>query len=237
MHKEDNHTQKKISNTTVKQKGLKFIQEAKEFERTRIDSIKRSNKIAWRITAVAIAMCFMSVGAVMMLTPLKTVEPFLLRVDNNTGAVDMMTMLKESETSYGEVTDKYWLSQYVKFREGYDWWTVQGHYDATMLLSGPNEQKIIGDFFASPAAPYKVFKEMYRVDIKVLSISWVGNVAQVRFEKKVVSLIESHQTQEQPQRLIATIGYQYLNTPQQQADRLINPLGFQVMSYRIDSEG
>ncbi|WP_278976989.1 virB8 family protein [Oligella urethralis] len=237
MRKENKNTQKEMSNMAIKQKGQKFIQEAKEFERTRIDSIKRSNKIAWRITAAAVAISVMSVGAVMMLSPLKTVEPFLLRVDNNTGAVDMVTMLKESETSYGEVTDKYWLGQYIKHREGYDWWTVQSNYDASMLLSGPNEQKIIGDFFASPAAPYKVFKELYRVDIKILSISWVGDVAQVRFEKKVVSLNESQATPAQPQRLIATIGYQYLNSPQQQADRLINPLGFQVMSYRVDPEG
>lgn len=219
-----------------KQMAIDFIQQANQFEKSQIDAIKRNNKTAWRITAASLLLAVLSVIAVMLLTPLKTVTPYVIRVDNNTGATDIVTVLQQSETSYGEATDRYWLSQYIKMRESYDWWTVQSTYDASMLLSSSALQNEIAAFFESEAAPYKVFKDKYRVDIKILSISWIGDTAQIRFEKQVKPLVQG---QKSPvvQRYIATIGYRYVNTAQAEKDRLVNPLGLQVMSYRVDPEG
>lgn len=218
-----------------RQSAIKFIQDANEFEKSKIVAIKRNNKIAWGITGVSTLMTVMSVAAVMLLAPLKTVEPFVIRVDNNTGVTDIVTTMKDHNQSYGEITDRYWLTQYVKHRESYDWWTVQSNYDAAMLLSGGTEQDAISALFQSEGAPYKVFKDDFRVDVKILSVTWIGDVAQIRFEKQVKPLSESV---ERPpaQRLMATIGYQYLNTPQSEKDREINPLGLQVMHYRVDTE-
>ncbi|WP_230479013.1 VirB8/TrbF family protein, partial [Kingella kingae] len=44
----------------------------------------------------------MAVGAVLGLTPLKTVQPIVIPVDNNTGATDIVTTMKKQEQSYGE---------------------------------------------------------------------------------------------------------------------------------------
>ena len=68
-------------------------------------------------------------------------------------------------------------------------------------------------------------------------MTWVGTTAQVRFEKTVIPVNAGSNKERTSQRLIATIGYQYLNTPQQESARLVNPLGLQVMSYRVDPEG
>lgn len=221
---------------SARQKAVEFIQQANQFEKSQIEAVKRNNRLAWRVAAVSLSLAFLSVVAVMLLTPLKTVTPYVIRVDNNTGATDIVTVMKHSETSYGEVVDRYWLSQYVQMRESYDWWTVQSTYDASMLLSSPTLQNEIAVFFESDAAPYKVFQDRYRVDIKILSISWIGQTAQVRFEKQVKPLTQGQKTPP-PQRYIATIGYRYVNTAQAEKDRLVNPLGLQVLSYRVDPEG
>ena len=96
----------KPANAANNKKALAFIQAAKQFEQSEIDSVRRNNKIAWRITAVCLVLSGMAIGAVAALTPLKTTEPFMVRVDNNTGATDIVTTLKHSEKSYGEVIDK-----------------------------------------------------------------------------------------------------------------------------------
>ena len=130
-------TQKNMSS----QKAVnKFIQSAKAFEKSEIDRIRKNSKIAWRITAACLLIMGLAIGAIAGLTPLKTVTPFVIRVDNNTGATDIVTQLKTSEKSYGEVINKYWLAQYVGYRESYDWQTVQSTYDATNLLSAPPVQ-------------------------------------------------------------------------------------------------
>lgn len=218
-------------------KAIKFIQSAQAFERSDIERTKSSTKVAWRVAGVSMFISVLAVGAVIGLTPLKTVEPFVLRVDNNTGATDVVTSVRDIKTlKYDEAIDKFWLSQYVRYREGYDWWTVQAGYDASMLMSSGQIQNDIGAFFESAAAPHKVLRDRARVDVRIISISFFDNTAQIRFEKRVKFLSADQSNAPAPQRMLATIGYKYVNKPITEKDRLVNPLGFQVMSYRVDPE-
>ena len=217
--------------------GMQFIQSAKAFEISEIERVKRTSKIAWKIAGFCLLLTGVSVGAVAFLTPLKTVEPFVIRVDNNTGATDVVTMLKSKEQTYGEVMDKYWLTQYIRYRESYDWQTIQDSYNATMLLSAQPIQtefsKLYGD---NPNAVHKVLKDNYKIMAKVKAVSFVGNMAQIRFDKITVPMGGDISKQVPPQSLIATVGFEYVNAPQKEEDRSVNPLGFQITSYRVDPE-
>ena len=227
----------KPANAANNKKALAFIQAAKQFEQSEIDSVRRNNKIAWRITAVCLVLSGMAIGAVAALTPLKTTEPFMVRVDNNTGATDIVTTLKHSEKSYGEVIDKYWLAQYIRYREGYDWQTIQGSYDATMLLSAPPIQAEFARLYKdNPQAPHKILKDQFKVVAKVKAISFVGNMVQVRFDKQMIPVAGDLNKTFPAQPLIATMAFEYSNRPQNEKDRLVNPLGFQLVSYRVDPE-
>lgn len=226
---------KTVKNQTPRQQAEAFIQSANAFEKSKIKTVKLFSKISWAITAVSLIVTVLSVFAVASMSPLKTVEPFVIRVDNNTGVTDIVTTLKESEESYGEVIDRYWLSQYIRFREGYDWYTVQANFDTSLLMSNAAEQTAIASFYDSAAAPHKILKNNYRVNVRIISITWVGSVAQVRFEKTIVPLNDPTKAAA-PQRFMATISYGYYNAPQRDEDRLVNPLGFQVVHYRVDPE-
>ncbi len=218
-------------------KAIKFIQSAQAFERSDIERTKSSNKVAWRVAGVSMFTTVLAVGAVMGLTPLKTVVPFVLRVDNNTGATDVMTSIRDTKTlKYDEAVDKYWLSQYVRYREGYDWWTVQAGYNASMLMSSAPIQNEIAAFFESAAAPHKVLRDRARVDIRIISITFFDNTAQIRFEKRVKFQTADQSNAPAPQRMVATVGYRYVDKPIKEEDRLVNLLGFQAMSYRVDPE-
>ncbi len=217
--------------------GNDFIQAAKAFESSEIDRVRRNSKIAWRLAAGCLVLAGVAIGAVAGLTPLKTTTPFVIRVDNNTGATDIVTTLKHSEQSYGEVADKFWLAQYIQNREGYDWQTVQDTYDATQLLSSSQVQAEFSKLYnGSTNAPHLVLKDNYKVLAKVNAISFVGDMAQVRFEKRMVPVKGDLDKQIPVQKMIATISFEYKNEPTQEKDRLVNPLGFQVTSYRVDPE-
>lgn len=219
-----------------KRDALKFIQHAQEFVQADIERTRRTAKIAWRIAGACLLVTGLAVGAVAGLTPLKTVQPFIVRVDNNTGATDVVSVLKHAEKSYGEVIDKYWLGQYVRYREGYDWENVQDTFDATNLLSSPTVQQEFSKLYQDNAnAPHKILRDTAKVIVKVKAISFVGKMAQIRFDKVMVSL-GTDKTTSEPQRYIATVSYEYKNAPMKDEDRLINPLGFQITSYRVDKE-
>ncbi|WP_037586960.1 virB8 family protein [Stenoxybacter acetivorans] len=221
----------------AKQNARQFIQAAAAFEQSEIERVKKTNKIAWRIAIGSLVITALSVVAVVGLTPLKQVQPFVIRVDNNTGATDIVTVVKQREQSYGEVIDKYWLAQYVRQREGYDWQTIQDSYDTTMLLSSPPIQQEFAKIYSdNPQAPHKILKDAFKVVVNIKTISFIGTTAQVRFDKKMIPISGDTSRTFPPQPLIATIAYEYSDQPLAEKDRLINPLGFQVMSYRVDPE-
>ena len=224
------------SKNQTNRQALRFVQEAQAFHTADMERTRRTAKTAWRITAACLLITGAAVGAVAGLTPLKTAVPFVIRVDNNTGVTDVVTTLKKSEKSYGEVTDKYFLAQYVRYREGYDWETVQDTFDATNLLSAPPVQQQFAELYReSKDAPHTILKDKFRINVRVNALAFVGNMAQVRFEKIMIAL-GGDKNVLPPQRYIATIAYQYKNAPMDEKDRLVNPLGFSVTSYRVDRE-
>lgn len=86
----------------------------------------------------------------MGLTPLKEAVSFVQRVNDTTGAVDIITTVKNKEMHYDEVINKYWLSQYVRYRESYDWDLIQATYDATTLMSSPAVKSEFTAFYNQP---------------------------------------------------------------------------------------
>ncbi len=217
--------------------ALVFIDAARAFEKSEIELVRRNSKIAWRIAGGSLLLVGLLAGAIAGLTPLKEVTPFLIRVDNNTGATDVVTTVKKKEESYGEVMDKFFLAQYIQFREGYDWQNIQDSYNATMLMSSPKVQagfsKIYND---NPNAPHKVLKDTVKIEAKVKAITFIGKTAQVRFDKQIIPLTGDTSKTVPPEKLIATISFEYTQAPMSEEERRVNPLGFTVTSYRVDPE-
>jgi type IV secretion system protein VirB8 len=161
--------------------------------------------------------------------------PLVLRVDNATGAVDVITAMRQSETSYGETIDKYFLNLYVLDRESYDYNTIQQLYDTTALLSDADVQKEYGAMFEGDQARDKILNNHTRIIVKIRSITLgnSGESAVVRFTTQTKHL---NGVVDPAKNYVATIGYTYVSAPISEENRRINPLGFQVTSYRIDHE-
>ncbi|ASK27168.1 VirB8 family type IV secretion system protein [Neisseria chenwenguii] len=217
--------------------ATEFINAAKAFESAEIVRVHKSAKIAWRICGACLLITGLSVGAVAGLTPLKETRPYVVKVDNNTGLTEIVTVMKTQEQSYGEVIDKHFLNKYIQYRESYDWVTIQDSYDATMLMSSPEVQAAYAQIYNdNPQAPHKILKNQYKVVAKVKAITFIGKTAQIRFEKRMIPVTGDLNQEIPVQNMIATVGYEYVSQPMSEEARRINPLGFQVKSYRVDPE-
>ena len=214
-----------------------YLQAAKDFEKSEIERVKKNAKLAWRLMFASLGITAISVAAVAMLTPLKTVQPFVIRVDNNTGLTDTVSVMKQRQDSYDEIVDKYFLKQYVQYREGYDWETVQTTFDATKLMSNDAVAAEFAAMYAGDNAPHKVLRNTRKVLVRVQSVAFLGNLAQVRFTKQAIAVGgPTNDQQSPPMKMIATIAWEYQGGKMSEQDRLINPLGFKVKSYRVDRE-
>ncbi len=220
----------------VKSKDLaQYLEESRGLERDYLDELVRSRRMAWRVAAASGVLVALVLVALVALLPLKRVEGFVVRVDNATGAVDIVRSLEHAKATYGEVVDKYWVNKYVLSRESYDWETLQTAYDTTVLLSSTPVQQEYRSLFEGPSARDKAWGDRTRVLVQVRSITpgSSANTALVRFTRRredgsgVPPVDES---------FVATVGFRYVAAAMREQDRLVNPLGFQVTSYRVDPE-
>jgi type IV secretion system protein VirB8 len=220
----------------VKAAELKeYLEESRGLERDYLGELVRSRRAAWWVATGAGALVVLALVALVVLLPLKRVEGFVVRVDNATGSVDIVRALRDGKASYGEVVDKYWLNKYVLNRESYDWQTLQTAYDTTVLLSGAGVQQEYAAIFDGPKARQDVWGDRVRVVVHVRSITpgTSSNTATVRFTLKREDSSGAPTIEES---LVAMIGFRYSGAAMREEDRLVNPLGFEVTSYRVDPE-
>ena len=212
-----------------------YLEESRGLERDYLDELVHSKRAAWRVAAASGVLVVLALGAVVALLPLKRVEGFVLRVDNATGSVDMVTSLRDGQVTYGEVVDKYFLNKYVLNRESYAYDTLQTAYDTTVLLSSPDVQREYRAIFDGPNARDKVLSNQTRIVVAVRSImpGTTSNTAVVRFSTRRKQTNGAPDVEES---LVSTIGFHYVGAAMHEQDRLVNPLGFQVTSYRVDPE-
>jgi type IV secretion system protein VirB8 len=214
----------------------RYFAEARRWDQDRLASALRSRRLAWIAAGATTLLATAACAAVALLTPLKTVEPFVVRVDRTTGAVDVMRGLssQEAPARYEEAISKYFLAQYVRSREGYLDPAAEDAFRLVSLLSGPAEQRRWTDVFrgSNPDSPQNLYGPDGEAVVAIRAISFIGDdVANVRFR---LTLRQARQMTESD--WIATVAFTYTRAPMKEADRLRNPLGFQVVSYRADPE-
>lgn len=218
-----------------------YLNEIKAFEADRVALAQSSAKTAWKVATGAGLVAVLSLLAVVMLTPIKTVEPYLLKVDNATGYADVVRPLKDAEgISYGEVMDKYWLNQFIITRNGYEWETIQSSYNTMKLMTnvkvfGAYTRTVIGEKSLA-----KVFADKKSMRIEVQGITFLPStdkyhtLAQVRFVRHVETKKGETDRAYSPTYWTATLSFDYEATIRTEDERRLNPLGFRVTSYRED---
>lgn len=214
----------------------RYFSEARRWDQDRLASALRSRRLAWAVAGAAGLLATTAAGAVAVLAPLKTVEPFVVRVDRATGMVDVMRGLSDEDAPvrYEEAVSKYFLAQYVRNREGYLDPAAADAFRFVALLSAPAEQRRWADLYrgSNPDSPQNLYGQDGEAVVAVRAISFIGDdVANVRFRRTVRRAQQTVETD-----WIATVAFTYTRAPMREADRLSNPLGFQVVSYRADPE-
>jgi type IV secretion system protein VirB8 len=198
------------------------------------------NRNRWCLVGViALVLAATQTLALVFLTPLKTVEPYVLQVDSKSGVTNVLKSLregKENSLTEEEAVTKSFIVKYVIARETYDPQDLNRNYDLVRLMSAPNESQKFGDSTSNgnPSSPVERYKNTTTRTVRISSVSFLDQkkkTAQVRFVTT-----ESGHNQTKEEFWVAILTFRYINAPMGESDRLSNPLGFQVISYRTDQE-
>ena len=83
-----------------------YLKEARSFDYDLRVKSDRSRRFAWGVAGVMTVAAASACFAVAMLAPLKSVEPFVIRVDSATGVPEVMTSLSDGQEEYDEAVSK-----------------------------------------------------------------------------------------------------------------------------------
>ncbi len=202
-----------------------------------VQTSAREVRIAWRVAAGAAAIALLLALALVFLVPLKSVQPYVLTVDRQTGAVEAAMTVQDGRLSQNEAVIQAQLAGYVIARESFDATDLPQQYRRVQIMSAPPVARAyVGQMAASnPGSPLQTLNRGDTVSINVRSVSLISDGAGiVRF---TAARTPVGSATGQPANYVAAISFGFNGRPLRPADRYDNPLGFQVTRYRRDAEG
>jgi len=211
--------------------------EALSWETSQVLEAYRSKRRAWFAASGLGLLLGLSVVSNVVMMPLKTVEPFVVRVDETTGVVDIAARVEDMTISGEDVMTKYWLSKYVIHRETYNYQLLQTDYDTVGLMSSESVGSEYGAQFIGDDALDKRYADRIVADVKILSVVPTSErTGTIRFTK-TTGLRKDTTRKPEVTHWIATVAFEYRNASRMTEEvQLVNPVGFQVVSYRVDPE-
>ena len=216
-----------------------YFSEAASWDIDRSAQTAQRLRIAW-LVAIGGWGCAVSVSvALLLLMPLKTAEPYVIRVDNSTGIVDIVPMYA-GRADISETVARYLLTHYITVCESFDFITAERDYEECGAYHTARRNV---EWYAqwnpvNPDSPLNVYKDGTTIRAQVTAVTFfsrangVNALAQVRY----VKARRPPGGSETLTHWIATIEYVYVAPSKEVKIRQWNPLGFRIVDFRTEPE-
>jgi len=203
----------------------------------------RQQRNNWmRIALGAMLLAILALGCLLAILPLSEVKPYVIMVDKTTGEAEKLVQVRPATLDQQDAVRQAELVSYVVDRETYDTADNKIRIPDVMTRSTDNAADTLAQLWSSNSTQYPptIYGEEVHIRVVVKSISispastrGAADLARVRITK----IREEKGRQTAERSFVATIGYVFRPTDHAKLEAVWkNPLGFTVVSYRIDAE-
>lgn len=199
-------------------------------------TLRTSRRRAQIVGAAAVAVAALEAVALASLAPLKTVEPYTILVDRQTGYAETLRGVQTGALSQDQALNQSFAMQYVLARETVDMSDLVDRYRKVTLWSAgeARAQYKRGLEKTNPESPLNTYPSSTVVSTIIKSVTPLSpSSAIVRFD---TVRRDAGASSGERRAWSAVMTYRYSGAPMRMADRAFNPLGFQVLTYRRDAE-
>jgi type IV secretion system protein VirB8 len=217
-----------------------YFREGTSWDDDRVAEAHRSARAGWRVAGAGWVCAVTGGASLLLLMPLKRVEPFVVRVDNTSGIVDVVPVYAGDATVDQAVT-RYFVTHYITICERFNFETAESDYEECGAFHAAQRNQAWSTLWNknNPASPLNVHKDGSTVRAQVESVSFfqrgngVSDLAQVRYVKaeRQGSGAAEHLT-----HWIATLQYVYTAVSKDTRVRRWNPLGFKIVELVSEPE-
>ena len=212
----------------------RYYEEAGMWDAEVFRTARGQRRVLWWLNGVSWTITLLMALALMLMMPLKTVEPYVIEVDRASGLVEVKRPIYEGGITQNEAITKYFIVQYLTAREAYLYDRAAEDYTKVQKMSSLQVASRYATDFApgNPSSPLNIYGRSGTVEIRIRNVSFITeNTVTIPIKRIGTTkgrVIEDYE--------VVTLTFQYLNDPASEADRFINPLGFQVTAYRKDPQ-
>ena len=226
----------------------KAVAKSVSFELTIADIARQSERRAWFVAFGAILLSLILAAGYFYMLPLKEKVPYLVMADAYTGTSTVARLNENFDNrsiTTSEAINRSNVAHFLMARESYDValmllrdWTTVYTMSSPEVASGYTSLHARNNM----SSPYNTYGKERAIRVNILSTVLIGGGdgsppkgATVRFQR---SLYDKKTGASQPlDSKIATLEFSYKpNLKMDEKDRIENPLGFQVTSYRVDND-
>lgn len=175
---------------------------------------------------------------ILYMLPQKTVLPFLIQVDEKSGYTTIIEQNSLDAMSADEALRRYFVIKFILARESYDATDLYESSNAVRLLA---EQSIFRRYWnevvntQNKESMYVTLGSDGTQQVEIKSVQFLdADRAQVRLKK----ITQSKQSSRAPteEHYIALVKFQFTQLQMKEEEMAVNPLGFQVLEYRLDKD-
>jgi type IV secretion system protein VirB8 len=201
-----------------------------------IGAMRASQRTAWLVAFAALGVAAIEGVALAVSGPLRTVVPYTITVDRQTGYVETARGVEIGALSENDAMIQSFVTQYVFARETFDASDIRENYRKVMLWSAGDARKSYENELArsNPESPLVLYPASTILQVRIKSVSILSRTsAMVRFEtvRRDTGAVMGDQ-----RAYAAVMSFGFSGSAMRMEDRFINPLGFQITRYRRDPE-
>lgn len=211
----------------------KSTKEIKNWYEERFDNITVQRNLLFILLIVLLCLSIISIGVIAYVINTKRFDPFVIQIDDTTGMAKVVNPINSQVLNGNEALAQYFIKKYVVARETYNPVDFTTLANKTVRLLSANS--IYWDYRGylrndelNPSIKYGQKNTTFLIVKSWSKLS--DNKYILRF-----SINETAQARRVYNK-IAVVEFQYVPMALAEEDKDINPIGFQVIGYRVDDD-
>ena len=201
------------------------------------------------LSIVSMVVALVAVFTVARLAPQKSVEPYLLQVEEKTGITQKVEPISRTELANSDAVNRYFVATYLRTREGYNPTTINYNYDIVRVMSSSdvffqyrrtvdaaNPESLTAKFGASGKRSAKINSMAYISNTRIQNAANARNTAERIMQVRFTTTSEAPNAPDITENWVATLTFVYADLQLNDAERLLNPIGFRVVNYQVEKE-
>ncbi len=199
----------------------------------RYESIATQRNFFMLLTVVALFGIAIAVLAITHVVGSKKIDPFVIQVDESTGAANIVNPLTSNVLSGNDGLARYFIKKYINARETYN--PVDFETGARKYIRLTSSDPVYAAYYRFISTKENDPRVIYGVN----NVTYMKTKSWSKLDqKKHICRFSIHETlgEMKVYNKIAIVEIDYVPTELSEADQDINPVGFQVKNYRVDDD-